>query len=82
MADRYPGLEETKGEVLQIARSLGTFTIIDIRQRLPGHQAESIEKAVRQLREESRIDIARLSNGKRRQARPLLLTYVHQGVEE
>ena len=81
MVDRYPGPEETRREVLQIARTLGTFTLRDIRLRMPGYQAESIEKAVRQLRDESRIDLARLSNGKRRQVRPILFTYV-QGVEE
>ena len=73
-------LSDTKREVMSIARSLGTFTMADIRQRMPGYPSQSVERAIRSLRYTGYMDVARNGRGGQLQRCPVLLTVTEKGV--
>ena len=73
-------LSDTKREALAIARRLGTFTMADIRQRMPGYPSQSVDRAIRSLRYAGYMDVARNGRGGQLQKNPILLTVTDKGV--
>lgn len=75
MTGRYAKLSEAKRDVVSFLSRMGIATLPQIRRALPGYPTQTVEKAVRELREE-RIVAVVVKGNNRVQKRPLRLEVV------
>lgn len=75
MTDRYAKLSEAKRDVVSFLSRMGIATLPQIRRALPGYPTQTVEKAVRELRQENIVAVHTTGNN-RVQKRPLRLEVV------
>ena len=75
MTDRYAKLSEAKRDVVSFLSRMGIATLPQIRRALPGYPTQTVEKAVRELRQENIVAVHTTGNN-RVQKKPLRLEVV------
>lgn len=75
MTDRHAKLSDAKRDVVNFLSRMGIATLPQIRRALPGYPTQTVEKAVRELRQENIVSVVVKGNN-RVQKRPLRLEVV------
>lgn len=75
MTYRYVHVDDAKRDVVNFLSRMGIATLPHIRRALPGYPTQTVEKAVRELRQENVVAVHTTGNN-RVQKRPLRLEVV------